>query len=157
MLPRVQSGDPPDFCIAAFVLGPVLMFILISVPASIAYVITSSVLVAGLTVVGVYIAFVLLSVSHLTLSSEGIRFHRMLGSPKFLPWDRVVAITEVSRRELILRGWLWPPFPPKELTTTFTSLGHFKIQWEDGYCYFPPRFPSAFEQYAADRIRTRTG
>jgi hypothetical protein len=153
--PRVQSRGVIDFCIVVFIVSPVLLGIVFGVPAFVAFLFTDSSLVALLVIVAVFITFTLFTVSHLTLSSDGIRFHRVLGAPKFLPWSRVVSVKQASRWELILRGWFWPPFPAKEMTTSLSSVGHYKIQWDSGFCYFPPAYPSTFEQYVQQRIQNR--
>jgi ABC-type multidrug transport system fused ATPase/permease subunit len=150
--PRVRSHDLLDFCIVTFIVSPLLLGVVFVVPALAVLFLTNSSLAALLAIAAVWIAFALFTVSRLTLSSDGIRFHRILGSPKFLPWSRIVSITRAPRWELILRGWFWPPFPAKEMTTSFASVGHYRIQWDSGYCYFPPQFPSVFEQYVQENL-----
>jgi hypothetical protein len=92
------------------------------------------------------------AVTRLTLSTQGIRFHRVFGSPRFLPWDRIVSVAVAPRRELVLQGWLWPPFPAREMTASLTAREHVRISWQDGYCYFPPVELEAVLAYAATHI-----
>jgi hypothetical protein len=150
--PRVRSHDLLDFCIVVFIVSPLLLGVVFGVPVLAVLFFTNSSFAVLLAVAAVLIALTLFTVSHLTLSSDGIRFHRLLGSPKFLPWNRIVSITQAPRWELILRGWFWPPFPAKEMTTSLASVGHYRIQWDSGYCYFPPQFPNIFEQYVQENL-----
>src|SRR6266850_2734083 len=87
--PRLRSHDPLDFCIVLFIVSPLLLGVVFGLPALVAFLLTGSSLVVVLVVVAACVGFALFTVSHLTLSPDGIRFHRMLGSPKFLPWSRV--------------------------------------------------------------------
>jgi len=150
--PRVRPHGLLDFCIVAFIVSPLLLAILFGIPAIAVFIITNSSVAALLAAVLVWIVFALFTVSHLTLSPEGIRFHRVLVSPKFLPWNRIISITQAPRLELILRGWFWPPFPAKEMTTSLASVGHYKIQWDDGFCYFPPNLPNVFEKHVQENL-----
>ena len=95
---------------------------------------TGALVLAGLVVIGVGLC----SVSALELDDTGIRFRRIAGSPRFLSWDRVVAIRRADRAEVVLRGWLLPPLPPRAPALTLTSLGHYRFDWDGGFCYFPP-------------------
>ena len=153
--PRILPRDFADFCIVAFIASPVLIGALFAVPAIIAFMLTRSTLVAFLTAMALYVVFLLFSVSRLTLSPEGIRFHRVLGSPKFLPWSRIVSVSEAPRWQLILQGWFWPLFPAREMTASFSSVGHYRIQWDSGFCFFPPEYPGVFEQYVHQRVQNR--
>jgi hypothetical protein len=154
--PRVWSHGLLDFCIVAFIVSPLLLGVVFGVPALVVFIITNSSMAALLAAVIVCIVFALFTVSHLTLSSDGIRFHRVLGTPKFLPWNRVVSITQAPRWELILRGWFWPPFPAKEMTTSLASVGHYRIQWDNGFCYFPPQSPNVFEKYVQENLERKS-
>jgi hypothetical protein len=62
-----------------------------------------------------------------------------LGARKKIPWANVESIEEASQAELVLRGWLWPRFPPREYTASMTSIGHYRICWQGGTAYFPPK------------------
>jgi hypothetical protein len=111
---------------------------------------------AQFVVTAAYVIFLLFSVWSISLSPEGIRFKRVLGGPKFLAWKDVLVVEPVSRLELILRGWLWPIFPPRELTACLSSIGHYKISWQGGYCYFPPNDTETFERHVTKHmVRSR--
>ena len=115
------------------------------VPAALILFAFGSAKAALLAVLLLYVAFMLLSVWSVSLSQEGIRFKRVLGDPKLVPWSELTSVTEVSRWELISRGWLWPLIPAREMTACLSSLGHYKIAWRGGFCYYPPADALAFE------------
>ena len=99
-------------------------------------------------------------VRHIELDETGIRFARLVGT-KFVPWERVSKIQPASRRDVVLYGWLLPPFPPREATTALTSLGHYRLEWGDRYCFFPPAEADTGAFHAAigrccPRLRTET-
>jgi len=95
---------------------------------------TGALIVAALVVIGVGLC----AVSAIELDDTGIRFRRIAGSPRFLTWDRVTAIRRADRAEVVLRGWLLPPLPPRAPALTLTSVGHYRFDWDGGWCYFPP-------------------
>ena len=95
---------------------------------------TVALVVAGL-VVGALGAY---SVSAIELDDAGIRFRRVFGRPRFLAWDNVTAVRRADRAEVVLRGWLLPPLPPRAAARSVTSLGHYRFDWKGGSCYFPP-------------------
>lgn len=103
----------------------------------------------------VILAFYLFRVTHLTLNGEGIRFHRILGSPRFLAWHKIRSVAPASRREVVFRGWLWPLFPAREMSSSLTSLGHFRIQWDNGFCYFPPADSQAFQAFVSHHLAAK--
>lgn len=78
------------------------------------------------------------SVAAIELDDAGIRFRRLTGRPRFLSWDNVTAVRRADRAEVVLRGWLLPPLPPKAAARSVTSLGHYRFDWDGGSCYFPP-------------------
>jgi hypothetical protein len=128
------------------IIGISLQFVgLFIVPAAVALFVFGSAKAALLAALLVYVAFLLLSVWSVSLSHEGIRFKRVLGGPKLIPWSELTSVTEVSRSELISRGWLWPLIPAREMTACLSSLGHYKIAWRGGFCYYPPADAPAFE------------
>lgn len=91
-------------------------------------------------------AFLLLShlnslfvVDHLRCDEDGLEFVTKSGSRKKISWASVESIEEVSRVEVVLCGWLWPRFPPREYSSCRSSLGHYRIRWQGGTAYFPPK------------------
>lgn len=121
-------------------------------------------LLSGL--VGSVVAFLILNlvllpvalrtVGRLRIDQAGIRFGRRAGRPAFLPWNSIRSIRPASRREVVLRGWLLPPIPPREATRSMTSVGHYRIEWEGGYTFYPPleelAFRSAVERWASPGV-----
>lgn len=128
---------------------PVQLGFLFVLPSYLVFLITNSRQFALLLFFVVYLIFLLFSVWGLGLSSEGIRFKRLLGSPKFVPWQDILSIEEAPRWELIRKGWLWPLFPAREMTASLSSIGHYRISWHDGFCYFPPADNLYFEHYVS--------
>ena len=86
----------------------------------------------------------LISVRRLTVDQMGIQIHRWLGGPRFLHWEQIKQITLASREEVLLRGYLLPPLPAKATMNTTSYLGHYRIEWDGGVIYFPPREAEAF-------------
>lgn len=80
----------------------------------------------------------LYSVSAIELDDTGIRFRRFAGRPRFLAWDNLTAVRRADRAEVVLRGWLLPPLPPRAAARSITSVGHYRFDWKGGSCYFPP-------------------
>lgn len=144
--PRVSPGSVGDLCIGLLLVLPTQALVLVGAPYLALEALNGTARLRPI-VLAVAVAFYLFRVTHLTLSSEGIRFHRILGGPKFLPWKRVRSIVPASRSEVVLKGWLWPIFPAREMSSSLSSLGHYRIEWDKGSCYFPPTQPEAFEKF----------
>jgi hypothetical protein len=141
--PRVAPRDAADTLVSVAV-GAVQITVMFVLPALICYWLTrSSALSIGIGGC-LYVAFSFYCVANLVISPSGIRLSRMFGRPKFIPWSAITFVREVQRPELIWHGWLWPLFPPREMTPSFTSLGHYRIQFGQRYIYFPPSDPEAF-------------
>lgn len=143
--PRVQPHGIADACLSLLLILPFQISILFLPFGLVTYLFTESLEKTALAIVIAVIVFSLFSVSKLTLSTEGIRFHRILGSPQFIPWEKIRSVHQVTRKELIIFGWLWPPFPAREMSASLSSIGHYRIEWETGFCYFPPANVVEFE------------
>ena len=150
--PRILPRGVVDLLVAVAV-GTCQTLVLFGIPAMIVFVLTHSPFASFLTFVAVYIVFLLFSVRYISLGSDGILFHRVWGTPKLLPWGSITGIETVPRNELVLRGWLWPIFPAREMTASLTSLNHYRISWVGGFRYYPPRDAPEFERHALSRIR----
>lgn len=94
------------------------------------------------------------AVGSLRLSDEGIRFVRRFGSPGLVPWERIRIIRPASRWEVIWQGWLQTPLNPREATTTMSSEGHYRIEWDTGVAFFPPLDEGAFREAVLQRLGT---
>ena len=140
---RVLPRGVSDAAVTGAV-GFVQMFVLFFVPACVVGTVARS-LEAGLfTCLIIYVFWLLFTVRHLRCDEQALEFVRTLGMPKRIPWAELGSVEEVPRAELVLRGWLWPPFPAREMTPSLTSIGHYRISWREGDAYFPPRDVQAF-------------
>jgi len=150
--PHVSPRGLGDTCLCTmvFIVQALFLFVL---PGSAMYLITSSMPYAVIIVILIYITFTLFSVSSATLTDEGIHFKRLLGFPKFLPWNQITNIAVAPRMELIVHGWLWPLFPAREMTPSLSSLNHYRISWDKGYCYYPPTDILGFEQAVQQKLK----
>jgi hypothetical protein len=152
--PRFMPRDFLDWLVMLFVglfLQVVLLFVLPSIlvffaTAAFGLEMDTSILSAVATYVLLYLLFLTFTVWSLQLSEDGIKFVRFFGSPRLLRWGEIVDISEASRKEVIIRGWLWPLFPAREMTPCMSALRHFRFRWNSGYCYFPPADPDTFLQ-----------
>lgn len=151
--PRVAPRDALD-AIISLAIGTFQIVILFVLPGALVHALTDSTTLTVVTVVLLYLAFALYSVTKVELSLDGIRFVRVLGDPRFLPWSEISALVEAPRSELILHGWLWPLVLPREMSPSCTSLGHFRIQFGKRFVYFPPSDPQLF-QAAVDQFSKR--
>jgi len=153
--PKVSTQDGLD-AVLAVLLGGLLTAVLFGLPALIAFFFTHSFIVAAATFIVFYLFFLGFSVWSLSASEHGLRLHRLLGGPRLIPWDQITSIREVSRTEVILEGWLWPLFPPREFTPCLSSLGHFRIDFEGRHIYYPPRDVEQFRRVVVSRLSTGT-
>jgi hypothetical protein len=155
MPPRVAPRDALDWVLCITV-GLLLTCFLFGIPAVLAFVATGSRTVALLTFCAAYTLFLSFSVQRLSVSPSGIRFHRVFGAPRFLQWEAISSIAVAPRSEVVLRGWLWPPFPPRESTPSFSARDHFRIVWTEGFCYYPPADPAKFREYVSAYLHPPT-
>lgn len=95
-----------------------------------------------------------ISVLRLELDERGIHVKRLLAPTETIPWDQVEAVAPVSRKELVMDGWVC--WPPKEQTFSMTAQGHYKIRHQRGTFYFPPADPQLFEHTVAQLRHTKT-
>lgn len=149
--PRFLPRDALDW-VLSITAGLMLTCVLFGIPAAVAFAITGSRGVALITCAVAYGVFLLFSVRRLSLSPSGIRFHRVFGSPRFLPWSAISSIAAAPRAEVVIRGWLWPLFPPRESTPSLSALQHFRIAWDHRVCYYPPADPEMFRQYVSAHL-----
>lgn len=149
MKPRLLPRSFSDLATCFLVPLPLQLAGLFAIPAWVAYLVTGSESISLMVALGIYVAFLALSVWSISLSSEGIHFRRLLGSPKFLKWSEIASIEVAPQWELIRNGWLWPLLPAREMTMSLSSLGHYRISWDQGFCYFPPSNCKLFESYVS--------
>jgi hypothetical protein len=143
---RVMPRDVTDVVIGLFLVVPLQFVPFFIVPSIIGFFLAMAFgcefiiacLVASLILLTISLVWSASMVRSLLVSQSGIQFVRSFGKPKFLPWDQIADIREVSRREVVVQGWIAPRFPAREMTPTLTALRHFRISWGTDYCYFPP-------------------
>jgi hypothetical protein len=119
-----------------------VFLVLMLIPTLAVGILTQNAIAAALTFMALFvftsILILLFTVRHLRCDAEGLEFVRVLGTPKKLSWADVISIEEAPQAEVVLHGWLWPGIPPREATSSLTSLGHYRISWQGGTAYFPP-------------------
>jgi hypothetical protein len=153
--PRFWPRDILDIVIG-LPIGVLQVAIVCGLPGLFVFVLSGSLLIAAFTAVIVHSTSLLFVVRRLIIASDGLHFDRKFGSPRFLPWTQIKDISSVSRVEIVLKGWLWPIFPAaREMTSSLTAIGHYRIKWDSDYCYYPPIHRKEFEQYVAARLRSR--
>jgi len=114
-------------------------------PWAIALMLTGSTTVAIGAGMATYVFFLLFVVHEIEVWPEGVRFKRHLGTPKFLAWDQITSVGEVTATEVVLHGWFWPLIPGREMAPSFSALGHYRIDFGNRWIYFPPADPVEFE------------
>lgn len=132
------------------------VIVLFIAPSFLAAIIFNSFAVSALCYIGLYIIFLLFTVKEIRLTETGIEFGRIFGTPKYLAWGQISSIERASTREVILQGWLWPMFPAREMTPSLTSVGHYRIVYQGGYVYYPPRNAEEFEGLIPPEIKQRS-
>ena len=152
--PRIWPRDLADVGLSVPI-GLFMGTVHFGLPAAVAFLLTRSGVIAFVVFCAAYGCFISFTVFRISVSPDGIRFHRWFGSPKFLAWEHITSVAVAPRSELIVRGWLWPLFPLREMTACMSSLHHYRITWDAGSCYYPPADPALFEQYVAANLKIR--
>lgn len=148
--PHSGPRDLTDVLVGLLVALPTLG-VLYGIPAAIVVSVGGSwtlALVAAALGAALFTLFIspLFTIRGLKISADGLRFDRVLGRPKFLAWSQIHRIRPATRREVVLWGWLLPPFPAREATRSTSSIGHMRIEWGRRYRFFPPNDPRLFEE-----------
>ncbi|GAB1259288.1 hypothetical protein NBRC116494_37910 [Aurantivibrio plasticivorans] len=153
--PKMALSNINDFFIF-IVVGTLLVGILFVFPSYVIYLLSGSTTAAYCTGIFLYLAFMSFCALSITLSDAGIKLNRRLGGPKNIQWADIQSFQEVSPKEVIVFGWLWPIFPPRESTPCMSCYGHFRISYNGGYFYYPPaekeKFIQLMEQYGAKKL-----
>jgi hypothetical protein len=150
--PNFAPRDFEDACLSVAVFLTQALFLFI-IPGGAVYLITNSLVGAVSTAILIFIIFTFFSVWSAKVTDEGIYFKRLLGYPKFLPWNQIIDISVAPRKELIIHGWLWPLMPAREMSASLSSLNHYRISWDKGYCYYPPSDMPAFERAINQKLK----
>lgn len=80
----------------------------------------------------------------LKLDASGVTFGRHVGRPKRLRWEQITSIRPARASEVVRQGWLWPALRPRDATRSLTAEGHYRIEWNQQFCFFPPEDEHAF-------------
>ena len=129
------------------IISVVACTIFIFLPAVVVGIVSHSILLGLLTFFSIYGSILSVMIWSVRVSEAGIRFVRLLGYPRFLSWDQMEKIEPVDRTEVILRGWLEPRFPPREITYSSSTRNHFIVAWSGNWLYFPPRNVRLFREF----------
>jgi hypothetical protein len=148
---RTLPRDLVDILIG-FPLGLLAGALSMGVPALIVA-FSVSALAGAITFFLLYIASFLFMVQSLEIDNTGILFRRVLGEPKYLLKSEIVSIEEAPRREVIIHGWLWPIFPfSREMSACMSAKNHFRIRWQSGVYYFPPKDIEQFKNAVSENL-----
>ena len=135
--PSTKPGDGTDFLLCIGV--AVLLFGGIFVAPSVLVISLTSNTFAGVaTLIGIITIWGLFTVWSLRVDRHGLTFVRALGFPHRLNWGEIESITVADRKETILRGWLWPPFPSREMSLSMSASDHIKIRTKSNRDVFYP-------------------
>jgi hypothetical protein len=153
--PSIKPRDLTDVCLGASI-GLAQILVLFAVLGLLVWSLAHSLFAAvfAATAAAAFLGF--FTVRGLVLSPQGMRFLRLLGKPSFLAWDQIRSVAPAPRSEVILRGLLWPPLFPREMTASLTLHGHYRIEYRGGFCYYPPADPKLFEAYLDSKLPKRT-
>lgn len=152
-LPPRDQADLKIGWIYAAVTFPLLLLTMLATVALFGWL--GSVLFAGpsggfLALLGP-LAFLLMlrkiSVLRLELDTHGVHVKRLLAPTETIPWSEIESIEPVSRKTLVMEGWVC--WPPKEQTFSMTAQGHYRIRHRRGFFFFPPADPDQFERSIA--------
>ena len=147
-LPRdmidILIGFPIGLLLVALVMGVPALVVAFSVSAG----------AGAITFLLLYVASFLFMVRSLEIEQDGIIFRRVLGKPKRLLKSEIMSVEEAPRREVIIHGWLWPIFPlAREMSASMSAKNHFRIRWQSGFCYFPPKDIQQFRNAISEMMK----
>jgi hypothetical protein len=83
-------------------------------------------------------------VKTVSVDAAGLHFHRERLLPDDWPWESITTIRLASRWEVAWYGWFRTLHKPRDPTACNSALGHYRIQGDTDYCFFPPKNPHAF-------------
>ena len=150
--PRTLPRDFLDVLIG-LPTGLLQIAVLLIAPSAVIALVLHNLLAGAVAYVLIYAVWLMFMVRSITVDTEGIRFQRMLGSPKRLSRSSILSVEEVTRREVVLHGWLWPLLPAREMTPALSAKHHFRISWGEGFCYFPPKDVEQFKNAISEVMK----
>jgi len=150
--PRILPRDIIDILIG-FPIGVLSAALVMGVPALIVA-FSVSVDAGAITFLLLYAASFLFLVRSVEVEQDAIIFRRVLGKPKRLLKSEIVSIEEAPRQEVVIHGWLWPIFPlAREMSASLSARNHFRIRWQSGFCYFPPKDIEQFRNAISEMMQ----
>lgn len=141
--PNIAPRGVLDFAVCSSC-AVLQFFVLCWIPGMLTYWIASSLFAAVGVGVACLVVFSAHVVTRLDLSDAGIHFVRKFGGPRLIKWDELEGVSVVPPSEIILWGWLLPPFPAREMSPSFSMHGHVAFRWHGRTVYFPPKDPGGF-------------
>lgn len=90
------------------------------------------------------------SVERLWIDTSGLHLVSQANRPRLVHWRDVRGLRRATRFE-VWRAWIRPGVLPRVWSMTGTMRGHFRLDWNDGWCYFAPKDPRAFASAIRDR------
>lgn len=147
---NLAPRDAAD-ALTSIALGVVLVAVIAGLPSVVVWFATDS--VRATLAVGFTCALILhmQCVTALEVSDSGLRFIRLLGSPKLIPWSELSSVRAVDPVEVVVWGWCLPPFPAREMSLSFSMHGYFAIRWRNRTAYFPPANREQFVELVVRR------
>lgn len=134
--PRLRPRDLPDALVG---LGIALAAFALALPILYGIVTAFKGALGGLPIVLLALASWRARVGRLRLDEEGLHLVRGGMRPRTILWSELSSVGVASRRDVIVRGWLWPPVPfAREMTSSLTSRGHLRFRSARSELYFPP-------------------
>jgi len=89
----------------------------------------------------------------ITISDDGIKLNRIIGTPKFLKWGEIKEIRKATRKEVMRDAWFTFSMLRRDASASTSSLHHYRISWGAEYYFYPPRDLNVFEKAVASRLK----
>ena len=141
--PRILPRDIFDFLLMIIILT--IMFLIALLPSTLIILVTGSSFLSFLPIIIILFLLLKYSAGHISISTEGIKFHTILGAPRFVDWKDILEIKKATSKDFIIEGLLTPYTFVRETGKSATIKGYYKIIWKSNYFYFPPKNPKEFE------------
>ncbi len=137
--PRILPRNILDILIGVPILvyGVVVVYLL---PVFMVLLIFDSVICAIILFLLIWGYFVFGGVRYLVVDENGILFKRIIGNPKYIAWENLENVELSKPLNTVLKGWIWPLTPPREMTFSLSAHGHFEFEYNGGkIVFFPPK------------------
>ncbi len=145
--PRILPRDTLDFLLFTLIL--LIGFLIAILPSTLVFLLTGNQFLS-LLLYGLIVVLILrYSAGYISISEKGIKFHTLLGTPRFVGWKDILEIKKATSKDFIIGGLLTPYTLIRETGKSATIKGYYKIIWKTNYFYFPPRNAKEFENLIA--------